>query len=248
MKKKVKNWSLLVVAVLTSAVHVQALTGASEEVTCPIGGEKLQRTYINSYTSSDQELDSREFFDPRPVPQCPSDGFVMYQAEFSEAEVAILQHYVRSKEFQSLRGKHVPYYLAARLKAQLGREDISYLLLQASWQATNPKQYRAYAIEALDAYERQLRGHYESAERRMFDRLIAGELERRLGRFNEAKERFVAIAGEESLATYQGGRFASIVCVQLALIEVKSSEPHRIPTTPLPSCDALLREAATKKR
>lgn len=237
--------------------------------TCPIGGETFSSLAQLSGYQMGSFLDLKPYgmlSAPSPLPRCPSNGLVMYKYKFTQEELARLEGYVLSEEYQDLRKIHTNYYLVSRLKKYLGapqlglshlQNEIAFTLLQATWEAKPGEQYRQYALEALDIYKSMLQSRYPDGPRRVAApktsravnrwaapgvqrietpdentlwlryQLVAGELERRLGRFEEAKARFAELA---KLAEIVKGDDRGVVELQMQLIGDKNSWPCPVKT------------------
>ena len=232
MRKKITMYRLaLLMFCLGVAPITSALTFQEEELTCPIDGENFKATLAASGTMFGRFLDFKPFGPiaaPWPLAKCPSSGFVMYKDKFSDDELAQLRKYVLSDEYKKLSSSHVNYYLAARLRAHLGEKSsrLANTLLQATWEAKSQSQYEQYASEALDAYKQVLKEENGESENWFNNQLIAGELERRLGRFEDAKQRFMNLAKHEKA---KAEICAAILALQMQLIEARDSQPHMIP-------------------
>jgi len=68
--------------------------------------------------------------------------------------------------------------------------------------------------------------HPTNSERWIAVQFVAGELERRLERFEDAKKRFLMLAKREEV---KSGILADILELQLQLIEAKDNQPQMIP-------------------
>jgi hypothetical protein len=157
----------------------------------------------------------------------------MYQNEFPQADMTRLREYVLSEEYRALKDGNTNYYLAARLRAHLGEKPAqrAEMLVQATWEAQSGAQYERYAAEALAAYqqlltEQSLTEESADPEAWLTAQLVAGELERRLGRFADAKMRFLMLAKREEV---RSGILAAILQLQLQLIEAKDNQPQLAP-------------------
>lgn len=215
------------------AMQAQALTFMKVDLVCPLDGEKFQATLAGSGTSFGQYLDLKPYGPtaaPWPLAKCPASGFVMYKDKFTEEELARLREYVASAEYRAMKDVHSNYYLATKLRAHLGEQKpkLAYFLLQASWEARG--HYERYASEALEAYQ-ELAGADGEPKQKLSAELIAGELERRLGRFDAAKARFARVA---QLDEAKSGVVREIVELQLRLVEAKDASPKMIPRKPAP--------------
>jgi len=216
----------------------QALTTREVEETCPIDGEKFKATLAMSGTQFGIYLDGKPYgalLAPWPLAKCPTTGFVMYKSKFSEDELAKLREYVQSSEYRALIGVETTYYLAATLQRRIGEDNrrIASTLLRATWQAETDSRYRRYAQETLEAYKQLLT---QAADERslLSMEFIAGELERRLGLFDEAKRRFSALASRDEA---KSGTFPQILEFQLTLIEAKDAQPHKVPSPDSPKSE-----------
>jgi hypothetical protein len=241
---------LTIVPILLAFTPATALAlklGPPSESVCPLDGQKFRSNggsesveeNLGSYGSHGRPLDPYRVygrsldlrsngatFSPWPLRQCPSNGFVVYKRAFSAGEVDRLRRYVSTAEYQALKGAHTRYYLAAKLRSHMGEKpaDFRYTLLFATWEAgsnwEDAKHYAKYATEALAAFKEALLKPPTNAEEWMRDQLIAGELERRLGRFEDATTRFRALSARKELQE-QGLR--DVVNAQLHLVGRKDS-------------------------
>jgi hypothetical protein len=127
-----------------------------------------------------------------------------------------------------MRGTESDHFLAAQLRRHLGEPDeaVAMSLLRATWEAGRPARYRRYALAALAAFDRALAGDRAWSESRLTWLLLAGELERRLGRFAAARRR-IAVAA--ALLASARGEVAAVVERQRALIAARDRRPHRAP-------------------
>lgn len=214
----------------TFPLLARAMTFQEVELTCPIGGEKFKTVLAGSGFTSGRFLDLKPFGPvaaPWPLAKCPSNGFVMYQSKFSETEVERLQQFVTSSTYQEIQAVHTNYYLAATLQRHLDepQERIAFTLLQATWEARG-EQYNRYASEALEIYKALLSKPYSDKKKWVTDQLVAGELERRIRRFDDALKRFSDL--KENISDNQ---FAEeIVELQLKLISEGKSNPQLVPS------------------
>lgn len=216
------------------ALEASASRVVEASFVCPIGGEEFRFLVQASGYVNGSFLDFKPFgllVAPDYLPICPSNGFVMYKRKFSMEELASLEEYVLSDAYQSIRKSHTAFYRASRLQRHLSEpaETIAFTLLQATWQAKAGEQYRMYATEALDAYKTLSETVQPGSQRWLRRQLIAGELERRLERFDDAETRFRDLAGMADLVK---GVDRDIVELQLRLIAARNSQPEKIPARP----------------
>ncbi len=219
--------------VLALPIMANAMTMQDTEFVCPIGKEAFHAQQAVSGTVFGRELDLRPYgaiAAPAPLPKCPSNGFVMFSHHLSDANLAKLTAYVNSPEYAALKDKHTNYYLAAQLQRKLDRaaDEVAYTLLQATWEAQGEAQYKQYAAETLAALEALLAQPDANPDNILTFQLVAGELERRLGKFDAAKARFLRLRDQVDGA---GSLAKSWVDYELSLIETKDTLPHPMPDT-----------------
>jgi hypothetical protein len=232
-KKLALYFSALTIAIFTSTTPLVADASTVErvEVTCPLDGSKFETVLAMSGTSFGQQLDLKPIgpiISPWPLARCPSNGFVIYKEKFSPKEISRLKKYVASPTYRALRKGNTDYYLAANLMEFMGdnTETVAFALLQATWEVeTEPKRYNLYAKEALAKYKQILTNPPTDKKKWATTQLVAGELERRLGQFEEAKRRFLDIRRNSDLKT---SPYPEIITLQLKLIAAKDSRPHQI--------------------
>lgn len=226
--------TLLWIAIFVMPTVAGAMTFSEVEVTCPLGGEVFTATLARSGTKFGTFLDFRPYgpiASPTPLAKCPANGFVVYKEKFTDDELRQLTPYVESEDYQSLQEKQTNYYLAAKLQSFLketSKQQIARTLLQATWEVESREQYLSYANEALATFKLALKEDYAKKNEWLTDQLIAGELERRLGQFAEAKKRFLMLSDREKVGS---GTVHNMIQLQLQLIEAKDSEPNLIPVS-----------------
>ena len=228
--------------------QAQAHTIMQKQQVCPLDGTRWTATLDGSGTSFGQYLDMKPF-GPTPAPWrlavCPKDHFVMYQDTFTPNELATLRPLIESAAYQALAKDHSEYFLLGTIFEHHKRPPfvVALAFVRASWQVDrDPVRYAEYATEALRHYERGFASPEppsaddsaeERADQRINAELLAGELERRLGRFDAARARFSRLQGSPQLKL---DILRSIVAQQLALIAAKDATPQRIqrPSEPTP--------------
>ncbi len=200
-------------------------------VTCPIGGERFSYEAPPPLASHETYLDQRpvDKAAPWPLAKCPGNGFVLYKSSFSDAELGRLREFVLSDKYRALSAAHTPHYLEAALRRKLGEPPyvIAWALVQATWEASSdPARYKQYAGEALATYDAISLESLQEIRHRIVKRMISGELARRLGQFDSARDRFLEMRDNAELSK---PFFQRIVELQLKLIRAKDTGPHRIP-------------------
>ncbi|MEX2200388.1 MAG: hypothetical protein WD711_03260 [Dongiaceae bacterium] len=184
---------LAVAMCLSIASPTLALTFSEEEFICPIDYTTSTRIVVNSYTVFDQRLDLRPvgaLMSPPPIAVCESNGFVLYQQEFSDAELVRLRAIVESDEFRSVRAANSDWYIAAWLAEQMGQKgaETHWMYLYASWEVeeSDPALNREYLMLAYDRFVLGERAAEPGSDTWWTARLLRIELHRRLERFPEA--------------------------------------------------------------
>ena len=214
----------------------QARRPMRKQVTCPICGHKFTAIVDVSGTMFGRRLDLRPvgpYPAPWMIPVCPRDHFVMYKGRFSPAEIARLKPLVLSPQYQALAKDGAPsYYLLSRIFKFLGKSNpvIAYTLLKATWQVEGQRaKWTKYANETLVLYDKIYNNRTPKDARWRVAALLSGEFQRRLGRFDDAKTRFIALKQMDGQPKFQTGILAKIIGFQLELIGKRDSKPHRVP-------------------
>lgn len=222
---------LVMTAVLLACAATVRAQSTTVEAVCPIDGEKFKYQTAPQRTSNETYLDQRPVDPAFPWPhaKCPTSGFVIYRSNFPKNRLSRLQEYVKTDEYQRAAKIHTTHYLEALMRRQMGDSpySVAYALLQASWEvAGEPERYKQYAGEALAAYDAIPLESLPQIRERIFKRLISGELARRLGQFDSAENRFLALRDAAELSK---PFFQKIVELQLKLVRARDSSPQRIP-------------------
>ncbi len=202
------------------------------EVTCPIDGERFTSKEAMSGSQFGQNLDRRPLgavVAPWPISRCPRTGFVIYKDDFTNRELERLRPHVRSKTYQALQKNASDYYLAAHLMRFLGapKSVIADALLKATWEVEQDPRYKRYAVDALAAFDELASD--SSLEATPADRAsyhqIAGELERRLGLFDKANQRFKYLIEAPGV---KGSRLEQLVRQEIVLTEARDSRTQPV--------------------
>lgn len=83
-----------------------------------------------------------------------------------------------------------------------------------------------YMGMCLDTFSIYLKKADKADKNYVTAQLLSGEMERRLGRFDDSRKRFNSIKGEKE---FKDEIFQTIIGYQLELIGKKDTEPHTIP-------------------
>ncbi|WP_202843629.1 hypothetical protein [Luteimonas saliphila] len=232
-----------VAAILALAVpRAEALTILTQEFTCPIGGEVFSQSMAGSGTQFGQDFDLRPYGPtaaPWPLPVCPGNGFVMFKDEFSAGELQRLAAYVEGARYRGMVAEdEASYFRAAALMERLGMPvaERADALLKATWQAgTDAARYRRYAAAALAAHEQSC-GQSQAdgpGEEGLQCRMLIGELQRRLGRFDAAAATFararIAHAAIDFESEWLRGYLLHVLDAQDALVAARSTASSRLP-------------------
>ena len=215
---------------LASVATASAQEGSVER-TCPIDGNRFRYQPPPPLTSRETYLDQRPVDPNYPWPhaKCPGNGFVLYKSGFTEAELGNLREFVRSDQYRQLVDSHSTHYLEALLRKHLGESPyaVAWSLVQASWQAAgDPARYKQYAGEALATYDAIPLSALTDIRHRILKRMLSAELARRLGLFESARDRLLAMRDDGEFSTKFLQR---IVEFQLKLVRAKDTGNHRIP-------------------
>jgi hypothetical protein len=214
-----------------------AVNSVEQEFLCPVCGTHWQQRIETSGRARGLRLDLRQVgdvVDPPSLPQCTKCRFPLFserllaQANDPAKAQAFkqLRTFVRGADFQMLAAKNPSYFALAQVQQLLKAPHrvIALSYLRASWQ-----------VEEREAACRRLlekaREHYVAAiedagadERLACElTLLCGEIERRLGKWDEAEKRFQEI---EDAGTMKGTPQANIPALQLRLIAQRDSAPH----------------------
>jgi hypothetical protein len=206
-----KIWLLgLLLAIGWYVQPASAVTTANAEFVCPIDGQKFSGIVFESHSTAGQRLDLR----PKvlgspgllPLPMCPSSGFVLYKANFSEAEIKRARTVITELAFTKARSENTVAGVAAYLATELGDDPltVSWLYLVASWEAEDKvhpaskdhpaslmgidwvRLVRNYRLKAIEYLQRGLPSLADGAQENARYLLLIAELSRLAGDFNQA--------------------------------------------------------------
>jgi len=105
--------------------------------------------------------------------------------------------------------------------------EIAHTYLKASWQVeADHKKYARYLEASHAKFAAFLSANNEKSTKNIMAELLSGEIERRLGRFDQAQGRFTRL---QKLPEFSEPKHvAAIIDYQLELINAKDSGPHEI--------------------
>lgn len=199
-------------------------TYSDVEMVCPYDGTKFTFHAEDSGTQMDMGLDFMPMgaiAAPWPIASCPTNGFVFLQEKYTPEELEQLRPLILSAEFQALKDE-TPYFRAAWIRERTGapRKDVVFTLLQATWEARDTPRYKVYAEKLLKRLPDDI-GAAEKEEQFSLE-MVMGELLRRLGRFEEARDYFAKILAQKDLPP----SLPPIISFQQMLTAKSDSHPH----------------------
>ncbi len=231
---------LSVMVVLLSVCAGYAHKSGMVEKTCPLCRETFKCELDFSGTQFGSRLDLKPLGPtaaPWRVPVCPKCHFVLFDKEIPAEELAKCREIVQGDAYKNQTGR-ASYYLLGLLYEGLKKDSLGlgHIFLKASWQEESD------GTKLEDDLNRSLQ-HFESflkepqqpkaASRKAADednsyqtaQLLKGEILRRLGRFNDAKNYFSDL---QKLKPFQETFLADIVRFEIRLCGKKDSKPHEV--------------------
>jgi hypothetical protein len=233
-----RRLTLAFVALAFASLPQTAQTTTMFEVkrSCPIGGESFKGFEIGSSSSWGHRPDGRSYgsLPIYPLPECPSNGFVMFEDKFSSSEIATLAQFVESPEYQRMRITETSYYRAWWLMNKIGRSpfELAEKLLVASWQTDEDEGRKTrYQSEYVSAAQALVRTEY-TKEQWFALRLRAANAMRELRRFDEAGEALKALDDEGLLPSEKdqrrGAQFLLVGLQRLVTERNAAAEPANL--------------------
>lgn len=135
------------------SVPAAATTLFEKKFACPVGGEKFEASVVGSSTSWGQRPDGRAYgtLPIWPMVECPGNGLLLFDEEFSVEDVAKLTPLVASAEYQAMRASESPHYRSWWLQKNLGRDAYALAgnLLAASWEVDHDPAAKARYQQAF---------------------------------------------------------------------------------------------------
>ena len=216
-----------------------AVNSLEREFLCPICGTHWEQRIESSGRARGLRLDLRQVGDvvePPSLPQCTKCRFPIFSEQLlaqandpAKAQAfRQLRAFVRGPDFQMLAAKNPSYFALAQVQQLLKAPHrvIALSYLRASWQVEDREavcrrlleKAREHYVAALDEAGADERLSHDLA-------LLCGEIERRLGKWDDAEKRFREM---ESSGILQGTPQADIPALQLRLVSLHDSAPHLI--------------------
>ena len=227
-----------------------AVNTMEQEFLCPICGTHWEQRVETSKQLRGMRLDLRQLgdvVDPPTLPQCTKCRFPLFsgrlveQANDPAKALAFkrLRAFVLGGDFQMLASKNPSYFCLAQVQELLGapHRHIALSYLRASWQVEDREAACRRLLEKAREHFMAALAEMGEGERKRSDvTLLCGEMERRLGKWDEAEKRFREV---ESSGVLRSTEQAVIPVMQLRLIARKDSAPH-----PLDAADVAARSPA----
>lgn len=223
----------------------RATTMFEQDFTCPIGGEEFSSYSIGSYSSFGQRPDGRSYgtLPIFPLTECPGNGFLLIQDEYTEGELALLGETVASAEYQAMRTGETSYYRAWWLLGKIGADPyrLASVLLRASWEADSRPElkarYQAAFVNAALALDPAAGADSEW----FWLNLRAANILREQGRFDEAQALLATLDRPGTLPNdpdeLEGARYLIDGLKELAA----EANPFNEPTNLIPAREASFR-------
>jgi uncharacterized protein (DUF2225 family) len=225
-------WSLCIFILFAIVQPGSTQSDNDVDIECPLCHTEFKANLDVSSSRGGMRLDLKPVGSieaPWKLPQCPVCHFIVYKHDLSDQEIEQLRNIVNSDAYKKLLADNSTYYLLAKIYEQVGMPDleIAHTYLKASWQVEKDKSKCAGYLEAsLKKFYSFLSGNKEKNTPWMMSELVAGEIERRLGKFDLAEVRFNRL---KKLPEFRDARnVADIISYQLALIAAKDTGPHEI--------------------
>ena len=218
---------LVSVSVSTALAH----TTVRVQQTCPLCSKAFEAVLDASGTQFGVRLDLKPLGPiaaPWAVPVCPDCKFVLYADNIDKTELEKCRKIVAGERYKAA-AQRSSYHLLGILREELGRDELTlaWTFLQASWQEEGKKDSCTEDLKlALKHFQTFVAAPGEKGEKWQNACLLSGEIERRLGKFDEARKRFTALAADKD---FQKDILKHVIKCQLTLIDKKDSDPHEVP-------------------
>lgn len=215
----------------------EAVNSVEQEFLCPVCGTHWYQRVETSARARGLRLDLRQtgdVVDPPSLPQCTKCRFPLFSERLVEQAndpakapaFKQLRAFVRGADFQMLVAKNPSYFALAQVQQLLKAPHrvIALSYLRASWQVEEREAICRRLLEkALEHYVAARAEAGRDYRLRSDLALLAGEIERRLGKWDEAERRFRAL---QSSGILDDTQHANIPALQLRLIAQHDSAPH----------------------
>ena len=223
---------LTIALLLWTGLLARAVTTLEQSFTCPIDGETWKQRIETSTRPSGLRLDLKKLgdvADPPTLPQCPKCRFIVFSEALPEPIIKKVKAFVQGGDYQMIAAKSPSWACLAHLQEFLGAEPVhvGFSFLRASWQVEEkPVLCERYLARAYERFSKVALALPVGHKDRLNVLLLCGELERRLGKFDQAAERFRDLLGAEEFKDEP--RREPISKLQLKFIEARDRAPHTL--------------------
>jgi len=235
---------------LTMSADVHATTFAEEDFVCPIGGEEFEANVVLSNTTWGQRPDGKPYsaLPVYPVTECPQNGFLLFDENFTEEELQILEKATGTAEFQAMRETDTQHYRVWWLKNKVQRDEASQLssLLRAGWETDHDydrkvKYQSQFANLALNMVRTD-----ENAAVWFYYNLRAVNILRELGYFDEGLKRLDFLMKPEYLPQDDQEKEGALFFADALRALLEQKNPFFEPANLVPERVAIFRCVAPK--
>lgn len=216
---------------------IPASTVTEREFTCPVDGTVFTDMVAMSGTAFGSGLDFRRhgpITSPWLLPRCTGCGYTLHRDE-DEAVTEAEKDYVLGEAYAGTWRDHSDYFCKALILEHTGGDpsEVAWSYLCATWEVAGDERYQRYAEEALRTaalMPAQAEGEDESLRNQVLATYLGVELNRRLGRFDTARQAIDACIAIELLEHERW--LLRILRYQRQLIEAGDRDDHAMSDAP----------------
>lgn len=219
---------VMLLAVMTNGLAAPTF---EKDFKCPICGADFKQQFEGSGTTFGPRLDFKPLGPtpaPWPIPACPHCGYVFFQNNPDKDSLKKLKPFINSAQFKAKKD-YPSYYRLALIRDFLSPDKLAVgdAYIQASWQAESKPALNKECLQlAYQAFAAGLKALPPEHEHYADTSMVCGELERRLGFFDQAEARFNTVKSSPSAAG--NAKIQKIIARQLHFIALKDSAPHAL--------------------
>lgn len=206
---------------------------------CPLDGTAFEAVQDFSGYAEGQRLDLKKLgpiSQPPALARCPQCGLPIFSRHPDAALIARLRAIVASERFRTEGVPAKPWFALGVLREELKADafEIGWTYLHASWEAEEDDgDYAGAAKRALAWFDRAAPTLQDQRERRrdvLVARYLGVELSRRLGRFEEARQRLDHLGSSNDAPSW----FDRFLSEQAQLIAARNAGAGDHPRQSLP--------------